>query len=103
MSFLLDANLLVYGAMQAMPEHDRTRAWLADEFTDVDSFVGLAWASLYSFVRLISNPRIMGADAVDLRTAWSAADASERGDRRTGHWARRAGRRVDRDSRPLGQ
>ncbi len=78
MSFLLDANLLVYGAMQAMPEHDRTRAWLADEFTDVDSFVGLAWASLYSFVRLISNPRIMGADAVDLRTAWSAADAYRR-------------------------
>ena len=75
MTFLLDANLLVYGAMPAMPEHTTARRWLTDVFEDDDAFVGLAWASLYAFVRLVSNRRIMGDEAVDLSRAWSASEA----------------------------
>ena len=78
MSFLLDANLLVYGAMPAMPRHAGARRWLTDRLDDADGFVGLAWSSLYAFVRIVSNRRIMGDDAVDLPTAWAAADAYRR-------------------------
>lgn len=78
MSFLLDANLLVYSALPAMPEHVRARTWLTGRLDDADGFVGLAWSSVYAFVRVVSNRRIMGDDAVELRTAWSAADAYRR-------------------------
>lgn len=75
MSFLLDANLLVYAAMPAMPEHRAARAWLGETFAHDDEFVGLAWSTLYAFVRLVSNRRIMGDDAVGVVGAWSAAEA----------------------------
>jgi len=60
--------------MPKMSEHGRTRAWLADTLTTTEGFVGIPWSSLYAFVRLVSNRRVMGDDAVDLRAAWSAAD-----------------------------
>ena len=74
MSFLLDANLLVYAAMPGMREHRAARAWLGDTFADNDGFVGLAWSTLYAFARLVSSRRIMGDDAVGVVAAWSAAE-----------------------------
>ncbi len=75
MSYLIDANLLVFGALPAMREHTATRAWLADVLTAADGFAGLSWSSLYAFVRIVSNRRIMGEDGVDVPTAWAAAEA----------------------------
>lgn len=75
MSVLVDANLLIYAAMPAMPEHEPARRWLVGRFAEADDFVGLSWAGLYAFVRLVSNRRIMGDDAVGLVAAWNAAGA----------------------------
>ena len=78
MSVLVDANLLVYAALPQVPEHRPALTWLAGRFADDDEIVGLAWTSLYAFVRLVSNRRILGHDAVPLGQAWSAADAYRR-------------------------
>ena len=54
---LVDANLLVYAQIKSAPEHDRAKQWL-DEQLNGPAPVGLPWASLLSFVRLTTNPRI---------------------------------------------
>lgn len=77
-SILVDANLLIYAALPAMAEHEATRGWLEERFADRDGFVGLCWPALYAFVRIVSNRRIMGDDAVGLPVAWEAADAYRR-------------------------
>jgi toxin-antitoxin system PIN domain toxin len=55
---LIDANLLVYAANHAAPEHDAARTWL-DERLSGTVRVGLPWASLLAFVRLVSNPAVV--------------------------------------------
>ncbi len=75
---LVDANLLVYATLPQMQEHTVAREWLTSRFADDDEIVGLAWASLYAFARLLSNRRIMGDDAVGVAQAWSAADTYRR-------------------------
>jgi len=55
---LVDANLLVYAANHAAPEHPRARAWL-DEQLGGPGRVGLPWPSLLAFVRLVSNPLVV--------------------------------------------
>jgi toxin-antitoxin system PIN domain toxin len=54
---LLDANLLVYAAMERLPQHEPARTWL-DERLNTTAPVGLPWPSLLGFVRIVSNPRI---------------------------------------------
>lgn len=54
---LVDANLLVYARVDALPQHDAARAWL-DERLNGSAPVGLPWPSLLAFVRLVANPRI---------------------------------------------
>ena len=54
---LVDANLLVYAHVRGMAQHERARAWL-DERLNRRARVGLAWASLVAFLRLVSNPRV---------------------------------------------
>lgn len=75
MTVLVDTNLLVYAAMPAMDEHAQARAWLEARFGRDDDVVGLSWSSLYGFVRLVSNRRVMGEDAVPVPEAWRAAEA----------------------------
>ena len=74
MSFLVDANLLVYAAMPSAAEHAPSRQWLERAFDDDDQVVGLAWSTLYAFVRLVSNRRVVANRAVPVREAWSAAE-----------------------------
>ena len=64
---LVDANLLMYAANGAAPEHDRARSWLDDRLNG-SARVGLPWPSLLAFVRLATNP-------VVVRTPASTADA----------------------------
>lgn len=54
---LLDANVLVYACVPSLPLHDRARAWLDTRLNGPER-IGLPWASLLAFVRVVSNPRI---------------------------------------------
>jgi toxin-antitoxin system PIN domain toxin len=54
---LVDANLLVYAHVSNLPQHDAAQAWLDDQLSG-DLRVGLPWASLLAFLRLVSNPRV---------------------------------------------
>ena len=54
---LVDANLLVYAHAGSLAQHERARAWL-DEQLNGTAPVGLPWASLLAFLRLVTNPRI---------------------------------------------
>jgi uncharacterized protein len=54
---LIDTNLLVYAYVPALTEHVPARRWLEQTLTE-DEAVGLAWASVLGFVRVVTNPRI---------------------------------------------
>lgn len=75
MSVLIDANLLVYGALESSVRHRETRRWLQDRFADDQIFVGLTWSTLYGFMRLVSNPIVTGSGASAPAEAWRAAEA----------------------------
>ena len=55
---LVDANLLLYAANRAAPEHEQARSWL-DERLNGTTRVGFPWPSLLAFVRIASNPTIV--------------------------------------------
>ena len=65
---LVDANLLLYAANQAAPEHQHARQWLDAKLSGT-ARVGLPWPSLLAFVRLASNPLVM-RQPVPVATAW---------------------------------
>jgi toxin-antitoxin system PIN domain toxin len=70
---LVDANLLVYAANRAAPEHDAARTWLDVQLSGLTR-VGLAWPSLLTFVRLETNPLVL-RQPVPARDAWNQARA----------------------------
>jgi toxin-antitoxin system PIN domain toxin len=69
---LVDANLLVYAANRASPEHRQAREWL-DTRLSATAPVGLPWPSLLAFVRLVSNPMIL-SKPVSTAQAWTQVD-----------------------------
>lgn len=81
---LVDANLLLYAANRAAPEHERAREWL-DGRLNGSAPVGLPWTSLLAFVRLATNPLVVRNPAtaaqawrqvddwLDCRPAWTPA------------------------------
>jgi toxin-antitoxin system PIN domain toxin len=54
---LVDANLLVYAHVASFSPHLLARRWLDGQLTDA-ARVGLPWASLVAFLRLVTNPRV---------------------------------------------
>jgi uncharacterized protein len=54
---LVDANILVYSHVRSFAQHDRARDWL-DRQLNGSTRVGLPWASLLAFLRLVTNSRI---------------------------------------------
>ena len=54
---LIDANLLIYAHVHGQPQHARARQWL-DETLNTAPRVGLPWASILAFVRIVTNPRV---------------------------------------------
>lgn len=54
---LVDANLLVYAHVRDFEQHEAARSWLDAQFGNA-ARVGLPWASLLGFLRLVTNPRI---------------------------------------------
>ena len=65
---LVDANLLIYAHLGAMEQHERARAWL-DAQLNGPTRVGLPWASLMAFMRIVTNPRIVERP-VPIAAAW---------------------------------
>lgn len=70
---LVDANILVYAFSTSFEQHPRAREWLDQRLND-DMPLGLPWASLLAFVRLVSNPRIFERP-VSVHTAWRQVEA----------------------------
>jgi toxin-antitoxin system PIN domain toxin len=54
---LVDTNLLLYASVGDFPQHERARLWL-DERLNGAAPVGLPWASLLGFLRIITNTRV---------------------------------------------
>ncbi len=54
---LVDANLLVYAHVRSLPQHERARDWL-DQQLNGTAQVGLPWAGLLAFLRLVTNPLV---------------------------------------------
>jgi uncharacterized protein len=74
----IDANLLVYAHVASYAQHEAARAWLEEQLVRAPR-VGLPWASLLAFVRLVTNPRLFTepesvSDAWGQVAAWLAAD-----------------------------
>lgn len=65
---LVDANLLLYAANQAAPEHEAARRWL-DARLSGTARVALPWPSLLAFVRIATNPVVMSRPA-SMAAAW---------------------------------
>ena len=65
---LVDANLLVYAAAPLLPQHPAARAWLDDRLNG-EARVGLPWASLLAFLRLVTDPRVF-QPASGMAEAW---------------------------------
>jgi uncharacterized protein len=86
-----DVNLLVYAVHRESPEHERARVWL-DTIMNGDEPVGLGWAVLLGFTRIITNGRIFErpwtiADAVALVDTWLALPGVTIIDPMPRHWA----------------
>lgn len=70
---VVDANLLIYSSVTSLPQHAASHQWLDRQLNELPR-VGLPWASLLAFVRLVSNPTIFPA-ALSVRKAWAHVEA----------------------------
>ncbi len=70
---LVDASLLVYAHIVEMRQHEAARAWL-DGRLNGTARVGMPWATLVAFVRLVSNPRILAQPRTVVQ-AWRQVEA----------------------------
>jgi uncharacterized protein len=70
---LVDANLLVYAHVASFRQHDAARDWLDEQLNGTNQ-VGLPWASLLAFLRLVSNPRVFERPE-PIADAWAQVQA----------------------------
>ena len=54
---ILDVNVLLYAYNLRAPEHERISEWMRNLFAR-DELIGLPWATLWGFVRILTNPRL---------------------------------------------
>ena len=54
---LVDANILIYAHVSSFAQHSIARGWL-DQQLNGSGPVGLPWASMLAFLRLVTNPRV---------------------------------------------
>jgi toxin-antitoxin system PIN domain toxin len=71
---ILDANILLYAYDSASPHHARARAWVETVFAGAEP-LGLPWASVAAFLRIMTNPRLPGErftlpEAVEIVDGW---------------------------------
>lgn len=75
---LIDANLLIYASSSTFTQHRAAREWLDDQLNGTVR-VGLPWASILAFLRVMTSPRILQRplpmrDAWTQVTTWHTAD-----------------------------
>lgn len=75
---IVDANVLLYAVDESSHFHESARSWLDGALNGVER-VGLPWASLMAFQRIITHPRatanpLTPADAWSFVTDWLDAD-----------------------------
>jgi len=73
---LVDVNLLVAATMREAPRHETARPWLQERLSGT-ARVGLPWAVLTGFVRVVSQPRawerpLAVGDAMGITRSWLA-------------------------------
>ncbi|MBV8845333.1 MAG: hypothetical protein JO307_21200 [Bryobacterales bacterium] len=69
-----DANILLYAYNADAPQHDRAAAWAKELFSSAET-IGLAWVTLWAFLRISTNSRIWPnpkspAEAFDAVKSW---------------------------------
>ena len=69
-----DANLLLYAYNADAPQHARSATWLEALFSGAET-AGLAWVTLWAFLRLSTNSRIFpnpksAAQALEIVRSW---------------------------------
>jgi toxin-antitoxin system PIN domain toxin len=69
---LIDANLLIYASTPVVKEHPAAHRWLNDTL-NAGSSVGLPWASLLTFLRIVANPRVFERPP-SLTEAWKQVE-----------------------------
>ena len=74
---LIDANILIYAHVTSFAQHKLARNWL-DRQLNASAPVGLPWASVLAFLRLVTNPRVFErpesiGDAWQQVRAWLAS------------------------------
>ena len=72
---LVDTNLLIYATFADAPEHARARAWVEKRLAAPEGTLALCWPVVYAFLRLITSPRVFGANAVNVGDGWAIAAA----------------------------
>jgi uncharacterized protein len=70
---LVDVNLLIYAYIVESAHHPAAKRWFDARLSGQDR-VGLPWASLLGFVRIVSNPRI-AVNPPSIVQAWAQVDA----------------------------
>lgn len=54
---LLDANVLLYSAMEDVPQHEQAKRWLKEALGG-DQRIALPWQTIGSVVRILTQPRM---------------------------------------------
>jgi uncharacterized protein len=57
---VVDVNLLLYAIIDGFPEHSRTREWWEATLNSTTE-VGLTGPAVFGFLRISTNPRVMGS------------------------------------------
>ena len=70
---LVDANILIYAHVSSFAQHPIARDWL-DQQLNGSGPVGLPWASMIAFLRLVTNPRVF-EHPEPIGDAWRQVDA----------------------------
>jgi hypothetical protein len=70
---LIDANILIYAHVNSFAQHRVAREWL-DHQLNGSAPVGLPWASLLAFLRLVTNSRVF-EHPESMVAAWSQVRA----------------------------
>lgn len=69
---IVDASVLLYALDDQSHFHAPARTWLEDALNGIER-VGLPWASLMAFQRIITHPRVT-ANPLTPKDAWAFID-----------------------------
>lgn len=96
---LLDANLLLYAYDEESPHHARARAFLEERLSG-DEPVGLPWATILAFLRLVTHPKVCSRpleieEALEIVDSWFGSPVACVPEPTDRHWRVLAGLLTD--------